>query len=298
MALTEGRAVAKTTARAAQLNQLIDFLEGASGESIALMMRVAAANDGKIVLPDNAGARSFKVLDSDLATIWSVNSNGDMAVTGTLTLSGGMILPASAVPAVTTEGAIQWDSDDDRIVVGNGAGVTTFYPGAQLRQRHKYKTTGQNFTTTTLADVTATSGNVAFAVEANKVYKVTCEVLASAVGTAGSGGLKWAFTFPASPTIARASVHGPVTTNNTEAVIVGLRSLADLADITSGTAFGGTVRANAGTLGIQAGTFYLSFYLVNGANAGTVTLQAAQQTAAGTSTITFVHAEMIELDAE
>lgn len=36
-------------------------------------------------------------------------------------------LKQSATPTPTAEGDIQWDTDDDRIVIGNGAGQTTFY---------------------------------------------------------------------------------------------------------------------------------------------------------------------------
>lgn len=38
-------------------------------------------------------------------------------------------LPASAAPTPTTDGVAEWDSDDNRIVVGDGAAQTTFYSG-------------------------------------------------------------------------------------------------------------------------------------------------------------------------
>ena len=48
------------------------------------------------------------------------------AVTSTISL------PASASPTPTTDGVAEWDSNDDRIVVGNGTDQTTFYPGQSL----------------------------------------------------------------------------------------------------------------------------------------------------------------------
>jgi hypothetical protein len=38
-------------------------------------------------------------------------------------------LKQSAAPTPTAEGDIQWDTDDNRLVVGNGATQETFYPG-------------------------------------------------------------------------------------------------------------------------------------------------------------------------
>ena len=37
---------------------------------------------------------------------------------------------SSATPTPTAEGVIQWDSDDNRIAVGDGATTTVFYSGA------------------------------------------------------------------------------------------------------------------------------------------------------------------------
>lgn len=48
-----------------------------------------------------------------------------------ITAAGGtIILPSSTTPTPTAEGQIEWDSDNDRIVVGNGSGQTTFFSGA------------------------------------------------------------------------------------------------------------------------------------------------------------------------
>ena len=129
MALSLGRAVAGTSVRAAQLNQIIDFLEGASGENISLFLRSAAGVDARILLSDNAGARSFRLLDSDEATIFQVDSNGNVTLSGTMSFAGGFVFPLSTVPAQTAEGSAVWDSDDDVLTVGDGAARKTFYPG-------------------------------------------------------------------------------------------------------------------------------------------------------------------------
>lgn len=167
--------------------------------------------------------------------------------------------------------------------------VWTHVPAPPL----KYKTAGQNFTTTTLATVTATSGNLQWDVLASTSYKIIIEGQMSAVGTAGSGGFKWAFTFPAAPTIARAMVEANTTLADGAAVAMTIGAMAAIGgfvDITSGTAFGGSVSYNAGAVtGLTIGAFRVTMHLVNGTTAGTVVFQAAQNAAAGTSTLTLVH---------
>lgn len=61
-----------------------------------------------------------------------VISNGDVTLTGTQTLTNKTLttptitLKQSTGPAPTAEGDIQWDTNDDRIVVGDGASQKTF----------------------------------------------------------------------------------------------------------------------------------------------------------------------------
>jgi len=47
-------------------------------------------------------------------------------ITNVLGNGGTIILKQSAAPAPTTEGDLQWDTDDNRIAVGNGGGTSTF----------------------------------------------------------------------------------------------------------------------------------------------------------------------------
>jgi hypothetical protein len=61
-----------------------------------------------------------------------VVGNGDVTLTGTQTLTNKTLttptltLKQSTGPAPTAEGDIQWDTNDDRIVVGDGASQKTF----------------------------------------------------------------------------------------------------------------------------------------------------------------------------
>jgi hypothetical protein len=160
----------------------------------------------------------------------------------------------------------------------------------------KYKTAAQSFiATSTYADVTATSGNLAAAVAAGRTYRVRIRMYLSALGTAGSGGLKVQLTGPAAPTkvfaIGRASwtfVSGGADYPSSELV-----SFA--------TAFSSTIltEPNVNTTvasGLQAGgvspeVVEIEAVIVNGVNAGTITLQAAQETGAGTTTIE--HADFV-----
>lgn len=58
--------------------------------------------------------------------------NGDVTLTGTQTLTNKTLttptitLKQSASPTPTAEGDIQWDTDDNRLVIGDGAGQKTF----------------------------------------------------------------------------------------------------------------------------------------------------------------------------
>ena len=124
-----GQVAARTRVLAADHNSLVNLLQGASGETLAFLLRVAASNNFTIVLSDNAGARKFSVKDSDSVEIFAVDSNGNITNSGTYSPTT-LVLPQAAAPAPTAEGDIRWDTDDNRIVVGDGSGQKTFFPGA------------------------------------------------------------------------------------------------------------------------------------------------------------------------
>lgn len=121
MALSEGQVTAGTTATAAQLNQLINLLEGGGSETLAFLLKSSTGDDFIIRLADAAGARKVSVQDSASVEVFSIDSDG--AIT-----PGTIILPNSASPTPTVEGDIQWDSDGDFMRVGDGAAAQDFFP--------------------------------------------------------------------------------------------------------------------------------------------------------------------------
>lgn len=82
---------------------------------VTLAAPAALAADRSITFPDAAGEI---VLDAATQTL-----TNKTLTTPTITLK------QSASPTPTAEGAIEWDTDDNRIVVGNSSGQTTFYSG-------------------------------------------------------------------------------------------------------------------------------------------------------------------------
>jgi len=106
-----------------------------------------------------------------------------------------------------------------------------------------------------------TSGNtLAFAVGANKDYAMNCELFYQAAST---GGLQIGFTGPASPTAINYSVM--MATNPTAS------------DYGAATSFGTKIPTTGVAVGTATTNFpaHIALMLRNGANAGTVTLQAA-----------------------
>jgi hypothetical protein len=104
------RVLAGEQASIDDVNQLIDLLEGTSGYALNFLLRCLAATDFKIRLVDNAGARSFIVQDSDGVTVASINSNGDLTITGAFT-PASLIIPGATSPSPTVNGQIIVDSD-------------------------------------------------------------------------------------------------------------------------------------------------------------------------------------------
>jgi hypothetical protein len=124
------------------------------------------------------------------------------------------------------------------------------------------------YTNATTSFTTVTGGNtLQFSVEANTNYVAECQIMWQ--GSAGTTGPKFQWTGPASPTAVAATLVSAVTATTTlyASATAFSSALADTGTITTATNF-----LAALTLGV-----------VNGANAGTVTLQAA---ANGTGTLT------------
>lgn len=50
---------------------------------------------------------------------------GTMTVSGSATVSGTLVIPSATAPAQTAEGSVVWDSNDDLLTIGTGAGRKT-----------------------------------------------------------------------------------------------------------------------------------------------------------------------------
>lgn len=170
----------------------------------------------------------------------------------------------------------------DKRVFANAVPSTTNLTG--LTQ--KYKSGTQVFTTTTtFADVTASSGNFAFTVAANEVWQVEYYL---PIDFGGTGGAKFQLTGPSAPTavLIKGSYSAYIPAGSGDA------AATRWAPISSTTAFSTPFAANnnGSTLGNYSSTTGLSDIrilatVINGANAGTVTLQAAQNSSNSTTTL-------------
>lgn len=282
-------------AAASDLNQYKNALEGAATST--WLLKAATTTHFQIQLADNAGSYELKVLDSDGAAVARIDSNGNLTLSGSFSPST-LVLPTSASPNQTAEGSVFWDSNDDNLTIGDGTSRKTFYPGRA--SQYKSKTSAQNFTTTTYATVTAASGNVQFAVEANKDYIIDLDFYISAYGTAGSGGLKVQLTFPTTPTLVQAIGSAPYEAQDGTAPGLDAKQYPFANSATSGTTLEliALNAVNPSTAdGLQVGWFKARILVRNGTTAGDVVLQAAQNTAAGTSTISHVIATITETTA-
>lgn len=153
----------------------------------------------------------------------------------------------------------------------------------------KYAAATQTFSaTTTLADVVAAGSpaTFSFTIGANEIWHARARLRVTYTGT---GGLKLQFSGPASPTAVRISgSHNIVNLEGSTDTISNL-----LQPFTVVTAFATNfAAANAAAATNDTyntadnnGWIDIDLFVINGANAGTVTLQGAQNTANGTSVI-------------
>ncbi len=67
----------------------------------------------------------FKTDGSGTSVGLNVGSGKTLSVAGTASISGTLVVPTAASPAQTTDGSVVWDSDDNLLTVGTGAGRKT-----------------------------------------------------------------------------------------------------------------------------------------------------------------------------
>lgn len=178
-----------------------------------------------------------------------------------------------------------------------GAGVTEITSGnitdrrqltGQPRETMKYKTSTQVFSaTTTLADVAASTGTFTFTVAASEVwiaeYWIDCTF-------STTGGVKFQIAGPATPTDVQITGTQYVTTTDTNADrYEATKPLDPVTAFATNIASAPSIATSARIAGQYWNTdppgIYIRAIIRNGANAGNVTLQAAQNTAAGTTTL-------------
>lgn len=210
-----------------------------------------------------------------------INSSGVAAI-----VSGS----AAATPAVPDPGANPTNGLDyvqAALTVATNATYKldkrVMFPSAgYYSQVVKVKSATQVFTTnTTYADVAASTGTFSFAIGANERWTVDVYIPLTFGGT---GGAKFQFTGPAAPTsVAVNGEYGNAAAGDpgyvTQIAVVTAFS-SDINSKASSTASASTY-LNAG----PSSFIHLKAVINNGANAGTVTLQAAQNNSSTTSTL-------------
>jgi hypothetical protein len=60
-----------------------------------------------------------------LSVAGTLTVSGTATISGSATVSGSLVVPAATTPAQTAEGSVVWDSNDDLLTVGTGAGRKT-----------------------------------------------------------------------------------------------------------------------------------------------------------------------------
>ena len=117
--------------KATDINQFKDALEGAVAGTVPFFLRTATGEDFIIRLGGNAASRKLSVQDSDAAEVFKVDADGNLTAAGSFS-PGTLILPSSTTPTPTVEGDIQWDSNDNHLVIGDGSGQVNIGPVASV----------------------------------------------------------------------------------------------------------------------------------------------------------------------
>ena len=231
------------------------------------------------------------------AIIWDDSANAPAVLAGTPTA-----LSTSQTRPPLTDLADPNDILLGVIYIPAGATViqsaNVFDRAPFINRWFSHKAAAQTFTTdTTFADVTAaTGGTFSFYAEANGIYLIEASV---PVTYGGTGGIKMQATGPAAPTLVRFDAFGYAlsqqtldSNNDTE------KEVSAWAPIGSATAFsssfvalntpavssGGATGTLSGLLA-TGGPIRIVGIVVNGASAGLVTLQAAQNSANSTTSL-------------
>ena len=149
---------------AAHIDSIRTHLEGGSGDTAPYKLR-QSTGDFIVVLADNAGASELSIHDSDDVEVAHIDSNGNLTAT-TVTFTN-LDIPTSASPSQTTEGRAVWDSDDDRLTIGDGSSRKLFsndakhgslWVGGDTTERTTTSTSAVTLSTISSLNIPVTSG--------------------------------------------------------------------------------------------------------------------------------------------
>lgn len=202
----------------------------------------------------DTGANQVK-LAWDQGTGGVAFGNGASAQVAAIDSSGRLTLKEAAAPSGSSGNDLLWADSSDHMAKYNPNN------GGEQHMPQIYMLTAQ-YTNSTTGFTTVGTPNIAFPVNANQKYTAECHLYYQAAAT---GGLNIQFTGPAAPTNVVYGLNDPIS-----ATTFGGDSVATAFS----TSLGSAVTTAATNFDAQ-----VSFSLINGANAGTVTLQAKSSAA-------------------
>lgn len=232
------------------------------------------ASASSVTLP--AGRNYFHITGTTTITAFSTRPAGEVV---TLEFDGALQITHNATSMILL-GAVNFTTaaGDVLAFVSEGSGNWRQVVGPQQKPVRKLRSTDQTLTNATYTDVLADSGSMSQAVGANEKWRIHWRIYYNGSGTVGQSGLKLQITGPASPTLVQVSGDYPATdaTILFRTAFTGSAFSSSLFDVVTG--------ALTSSSGVVAGIIDVYLELENGANAGTVTLQAAQNTTSGVDT--------------
>lgn len=119
----------------------------------------------------------------------NVGAGKTLSVAGTASISGTLIIPASASPAQTTDASVVWDSDDNLLTVGTGSARKTMVDTDSTQNVSGKAITSSTINSTVIGGTTAADGTF-----------VNLTVTGTATGVGFSSGTVMIFGQTSAPT--------------------------------------------------------------------------------------------------
>lgn len=106
-----------------------DYLVGTANGSLSAEIVVGTSPGGEL-----GGTWAAPTIDSGAVDFTELSGSAtDAQIPDTITINGGALTPVqSAAPTPTAEGRIEWETDDDHIIVGDGAAQVEFVPAEDV----------------------------------------------------------------------------------------------------------------------------------------------------------------------